>query len=425
MGPLKAFRKVPSPSKLDGLYCYPRLLLDDWHARTLRRLTWLLGALVVLFLATELAGVLRWIPDLLPVSFHALITNPLFAIGFGGPLLLHLSSLPRPRELVVTLTLGCLLAWLSILLAHERTAMQWVIGLGLASTIVLSVRAVRGRGDGRTEALLFLVPALVTLFFTLEAAMFLGVISHYQPYTFDSYAYAGDRAFGPAVSFKVGQWFALYPWLAAICTAIYLAPPPGLIFVYAMQVRSRRPPPIDIVTLLVALGALGYALYFAFPVCGPKFAFGPAFPFHPPDAALLSRDVLLVPPAPRNAMPSLHFASALIAFLYARRHGRIATAVAALFLLGTILATMGTGEHYLVDLIVAIPVTLFVDALFTPPRRYGILIPAFLLAFFWEGLLHHHTPQMLARPLIPWLFLAATLTLLAIPRSAGASKTIA
>lgn len=292
-----------------------------------------------------------------------LITNPLFAIGFGGPLLLHISSLPRWRELAATLILGAALSWVTGFVAQDHGAMQWVIGLGLASTLVLAARSITSK-----DARLFLLPSLITLLFTLEAAMFLGVISHYSPLTYDAQAFLADAAFGSNVSFDVGRLFKAQPIVGAICTAIYLAPPPGLIFVYALEAKSKRHPPVDIVTVLVVMGAVGYSLYFLFPVCGPRFAF-PQFPFDPPDHATLAGELIAVPPAPRNAVPSLHMASALVAFLHARRYGWIASSVAAVFVAGTFLATMGTGEHYLVDLLVAVPFTIGMDALLTPSRR--------------------------------------------------------
>ena len=351
-------------------------MLDEqqrWTAITLHRFVVLLAALAVLLTLTELAALLRLVPHLEPLSLQTLITNPLFAIGFGGPLLLHVSSLPRPRELAATIALGCALSWLTARLAHQSSMMQWVIGLGVASTLVLAARAVRRTGDP-TTARLFLLPSLITLLFTLEAAMFLGVISHYRPLTYDALAFVADAAFGSNVSFDVGRLFKAQPLLAAICTFIYLAPPPGLMFVYALEAKSKRHPPVDIVTVLVVMGAVGYSLYFLFPVCGPKFAF-PQFPFNPPDAASLAGKLIPVPPAPRNAVPSLHMASALVAFLHARRYGWIAGAVAAVFVAGTFLATMGTGEHYLVDLLVAVPFTLAMDALLAPsPRRWTIVI---------------------------------------------------
>jgi hypothetical protein len=150
----------------------PTMTDETWRRAAVRRFSMEIAALTALFVVSEIVAALRLVPHLEPVSLHTLITNPLFAIGFGGPLVLHLTSLPRVRELAATLAAGVVLSLATGWLAGETGVMQWVIGLGLGSTLVLAVRAARREGD----ALLFLLPSIVTLLFTLEAAMFLNVI---------------------------------------------------------------------------------------------------------------------------------------------------------------------------------------------------------------------------------------------------------
>jgi hypothetical protein len=167
-------------------------------------------------------------------------------------------------------------------------------------------------------------------------------------------------------------------------------------FVYALQVK-RQHPAVDVVTMLVVMGVIGYSFYFLYPVCGPKFAF-PSFPLDPPQ---VTSSLIPVPPAPRNGMPSLHMASGLIAYLHARRYGRIATAVAAVFVAGTFLATMGTREHYFIDLLVALPFTIAVDALLTRRWLRGAINVTVFLGWLW--LLH--APLS---PVVAWAGLLVT-----------------
>src|SRR5439155_26989771 len=56
-----------------------------------------------LFLATEAVALTGLVPHLRPVRFGELSANILFAIGFGCPLVLYLSSLPRLREILRSL----------------------------------------------------------------------------------------------------------------------------------------------------------------------------------------------------------------------------------------------------------------------------------------------------------------------------------
>ena len=335
---------------------------------SIRRFIWLLALVALAFVVTIFFK---------PLSPRALITNPLFAIGFGAPLVLHLSSLPKWKELAATAVLGIVVTLVVVQLAQQNQFPQWIFGFGVASTIVLAIR----------RNLLFLLPSLITLIFTLEVSLFLEIISTYPPLTYDALAYVADASFGAPISFRVGQMFVTYPIIGAICTAIYLAPPPGLIFVYALQAKAKEPPEIDIVTALLAMGVAGYALYFLFPACGPKFVF-PSFPNHPPDAAKLTGVILRGPFAPRNAVPSLHMASAFIAFIHARRLGRVATLVAAIFVIGTFFGTMGTGEHYFVDLVVALPFTVAMHALLE--RRFVHVIAPTVVYFVWLWVMRFH-----------------------------------
>lgn len=61
--------------------------------------------------------------------------------------------------------------------------------------------------------------------------------------------------------------------------------------------------------------------------------------------------------APRNCIPSLHLTWALQLVLYSQSHLRYA---AIIFLVPVAAATLGMGEHYVVDLVVAVPYTLVI-----------------------------------------------------------------
>jgi hypothetical protein len=102
----------------------------------------------------------------------------------------------------------------------------------------------------------------------------------------------------------------------------------------------------------------------------------------------------LVDPAGwRNGMPSLHLGSVLLGYWHARPFGRWAKLVAGVFVVGTILATMGLGEHYMVDLVVALPFTLMIQAVCTPDRvewrraRRTALFGSAVLLIVWYALL--------------------------------------
>lgn len=394
---------------------------ESWAAHNVRHFRRLLYAATAIFIATEVIASLDLVPHLRPVSVQDITANILFAIGFGCPLVLHLSSLPRLRELAGTAAAGVVLAlgvwqfhrWIGVpeeYKPEEVAVAEAVTGLGLASLGAMVLRAWRNIGRERAAALAFLLPASVALVITMEAGIFLYFIKGICPTSCDPSAYAADAAFGVHWSFGVGQLFAEVPVLKFVCYAIYVAPPPALVFVYALQTRARRPPPVDAATVLLAMFLTGYSLYFIFPVCGPRAAFGAAFPIAPPplDGLLGTRMTVLGADAWPNAMPSLHIASVVLAYWQARPYGRWARIFAAIFLIGTFLATLGMGEHYLVDLVVAMPLCLAVYAACMPSRcayrseRSAALIGGVILLAVWYALLFFGIELLLSSPVVAW-----------------------
>ena len=71
----------------------------------------------------------------------------------------------------------------------------------------------------------------------------------------------------------------------------------------------------------------------------------------------------------RNAMPSMHMTWALLVWWSAGELTPLARVIASGFAMLTFLATLGYGEHYLVDLIVAVPFALLIEAICALPRE--------------------------------------------------------
>lgn len=395
----------------------------------------LLAGVTGLFISTEIVAWLGVVPELQPVRFGELSANILFAIGFGCPIFLYCSSLPRIREVLLTalaggaISIGLLGTWaLSQVepivwtrIKADVVGAHFVTGLGLASLGTLVLHAWRRQGAERVTSLLYLLPAVASLVFTLEVGVFFNLISSIFPFTNDYTACAADAGHGVQISFVVGRLFQAWPWLAIVCFAIYVAPPPGLVFVYALQVRARKPPPVDVITVLLFLGLVGYSLYFIFPVAGPRFAYGDAFPQGEPWLGSEPGRHCPVPfvlpdgrRVPRDCIPSLHMASVILAFWHAKPHGKWARLVAGIFLVGTLLATLGLGEHYLVDLVIAFPYTLAVHAACTPGRsairrqRWIALLGSIALLIIWYELLLVHVHAFAASVLLTWLMSLGT-----------------
>jgi hypothetical protein len=95
--------------------------------------------------------------------------------------------------------------------------------------------------------------------------------------------------------------------------------------------------------------ALAPLLYAAFPVAGPRFAF-PSFPAMPDS---IVPHVLYFHAAP-NGVPSVHMSTALLVWWYSRRW-RVGSVAALIHLALVVMSTLGSGQHYVFDLVVAIP----------------------------------------------------------------------
>jgi hypothetical protein len=105
-----------------------------------------------------------------------------------------------------------------------------------------------------------------------------------------------------------------------------------------------------------------------------------------------------------NAMPSLHFATAII-FVYFAGKSRILRWFAWIYLLGTGAATLAY-EHYLIDLIVAVPYAYF--AIRAAEGRFASAFRNLAVALAWMASIHFATPLMVAHAWVLRLLALAT-----------------
>ena len=105
----------------------------------------------------------------------------------------------------------------------------------------------------------------------------------------------------------------------------------------------------------------------------------------------------------------------LLAWWFSRGLTVLERAIIAFFVVFTVFSTMGTGEHYLVDLIVAFPFAVLIEALCrfdlpwrSAPRLYSILL-GFSMILAWFAALRFAPNIFLASPIIGWLACAVTM----------------
>jgi len=292
----------------------------------------------------------------------------------------------------------------------------WPSFVGLASLVLLACRAVWSQGDGRRLAMFTVVPAFLFVASEWCADYFLAWTQHAHPKVLDLYLYSFDASLHIQIPFLMGQLFSRSFSFAIAGMLAYVGLPVAIGLAYAgCLLRDRRHAASAFVALLLT-GPVGAVFYGFFPALGPVHIFKDAFPWHPLTIDQASR-LFLEPIAavgPRNAMPSLHAAWAYLVFWYARRLSMLEKVAAGVFAFLTLCAAVG-GEHYFIDLIVAVPFALFIAALahlVTGRHRSSALLPVSVglaTTVAWLLALRFAIKIFWLSPAIPWAACLLTL----------------
>jgi hypothetical protein len=348
------------------------------------------------------------------VYYHFLVGS-FFAYGLAAILIVQIRARVPVLDFVGVAALAAAFFCCNGFVLHYVVTVRAIYSfVGLASLLLLGLRTIWTRTD--RELLIYcFVPALLLTAGMGFDGFFLEHSAGLHSKTLDLYLYSADCSFGIQSSFLVGQLFYNSSWLLHLSVTIYEACMVPLVLVYAVMLSDRRRALNAFVAFLIA-GPLGVIFFLIVPGAGPIYAFGhfPAVPLPTADVARLALEPILVN-APRNAIPSLHLTWALLAFWNTRR-GPAWLRILALFLLAdTALATLGTGQHYLVDLIAAVPFALMVQALasnvFRVDRAAWIVPSAagLSLTLLWLGIIRYGVNFLWSSPSIPWLLTIVTL----------------
>ncbi len=350
-----------------------------------------------------------------------LFTHPFLATSTAGSYVLYAIGERRSRDHLFVLALAAavaLLIWTSSVERLESSLSSMLAvgnGLGIAAIGVGIIRAGVARGAERTDELARLLPRLLLPLFAVISLPFLHLTTILWPETLDARVYALDATFGTQLSFDFGLLFANLPSLEGLAQVVYLGLPVGLAFVYAMQRRLPDQRDGDVLTSFYWMAGAGYVLYFLFPVVGPTYIYGAWFPDAPPSVEQVMALSSLAPPAPRNCVPSLHTAWALLVWWHARPLATWARGVAGFFLAVTLLATLGFGFHYVYDLVVAFPFALAVHAASMrdaePQARTRAVAAGGALTVVWLALIWLGPPLFSLSPVIPWVASLWTVTI--------------
>jgi hypothetical protein len=303
---------------------------------------------------------------------QSLLTNPTTEFSYAGIFVLYLCSAPSRYE------------------------------AGMVGVAGLAIRSVFGKAPKAAVAML--VRILIFAVLGVGLGQIVNLASRLRPLKFDAYLYAIERGYGFLPNVVAARWFAAVPWLMQLELLVYYSLPLGLAVVYAVHLNWPRGK-TDILFLLYMNALVGFSLYLLYPACGPIYAFGSV----PALAAVDLRPMAL--DCKPNAMPSLHFAGALLMCWNLHSFGRLRV-LAFFYCALTALATLGFREHYAIDLIVGAPYALLIQALATDSRgrvRAGMVAAASLLA--WLALLRFAVPVLAGSRSLLWSLSLATIAI--------------
>jgi hypothetical protein len=371
-------------------------------------------------------------PSLLSITWGLLllgsarVTNfnePYIPFGVAGAVAFFLRVAPSRKEFYGVLAATAAFS----AVVHFPTVPFWVLGVsscmalpGFGALLILGLRAFWSESRSRSNALVLLGEAATLILFLLVAQHALSTTGVLNPKTYDIWLFVADGSLGFQPSFVMGRVLVDSRTLTISALLTYDSLPFVMAAVCAWHIPvGAVRPPWYILTLFMLAGVGGWLLYDLLPATGPVYVFTRDFPWARLPYSELHKIVLekvaIAPAIPRNAIPSLHVGWVILLVWNSRKFILPARIFVLLYLVLTLVATLGTGQHYLVDLIVSLPFALLMQSLVwlvlpgdRRRRITAILVGAGLVAG-WFGLLRFGIPFLLQSRAIPWMLIAATM----------------
>ena len=248
--------------------------------------------------------------------------------------------------------------------------------------------------------------------------IFLQLTAALHPTTYDVMLYHFDATLGFQPSAVLALVTNVIPGMPELLKFAYTVMPVGFAVLYSAQLGLERPPKVNLLALWLLSGvAAGLLAYHAFPAAGPRYVFGESYYLAMDSYAQLPfAKTMVVQPVPRNAMPSMHVGWALLMWLNACLIGNRWLRAAFALLLGlNVLATLGLGHHYLIDLVVTVPFCLAFQAAclrrlaWNHRDRLTMIGLGLALWIAWLLALRFGIEAFRGIPFLSWIAMAATI----------------
>lgn len=353
--------------------------------------------------------------------YKRLAADAFFTLTLAGFTFVFISISARPLldAFKQTILAAILVALEMLVLKVPFHALPALGMLGVAGFLLVAVRRTWSEGE-RAQLLQYaFLPPLLLVLVSYWGPTLLGVTGNLHPMTMDLFLYDFDQSLGVQLSCKVGQIVLRSHYLTLAAVAFYYTLPLALMFVYSRQLLRDRSAAMTAFLAFLITGPLGLVFYNLVPACGPIYLLRSRFPFDPFSVQQL-RHLLDEPVAvsgPRNAFPSLHMCWALLALWYSNGLSLRARLPLFLFLVGTLLAILGLGEHYFVDLVAAFPLALMIEAgcslqvSLREGRRFVAFGASLILLLGWVVLFRTGKQVVWTSVIAPWSLIVFTLAL--------------
>ncbi len=354
--------------------------------------------------------------------YDVAVFNALVSMGLTAIIVLHLRMKPSGSDAAGVAAGAGTLALIDIQLLHYKfNAFGLLSFLGLASFVALAIRAAWSRGEESARMKLAFLFAVLSLSVDAAAVLFHALTSKLNPKVLDLYLYSFDASLRVQLSFLMGQAYATWHRFGDVGMFVYIGLPVVLAMIAGGHLLHGSKAAIPAMTAFLVTAPIGVIFYNLFPALGPTYIFGPRFPWNPLTISEAAR--LLLEPMPvagyRNAMPSLHIAWVLLAWWFSRGLSVWERSIAMVFVVFTAFATLGSGEHYFIDLVVGFPFALLVYGLcvfplgWTQERKvaFGLGLG---LTLAWFAALRVGVKLFWLSPILPWLACLVTLAAVVI-----------
>jgi PAP2 superfamily protein len=350
--------------------------------------------------------------------YESALLSIFFGVTLASVVLIHFRVRPSWQDALGLLGGAAVFAAVDFGFLHFMPSLAGIASfLGISSLSILGLRAIWSQGAEQEQMALAFVPALLFVTSDWGSTILLGWTSKANPKVLDLYLFSFDSSLRVQIAFLMGQAYALWPWFKAAGTFFYIGLPLVIGLVYAGQLLRDRTRAISAMIAFLITGPVGVIFYNLLPAVGPIHIFLSQFPWKPIPTEQATR--LLVEPIAvaglRNCMPSLHMGWVLLAWWYSRGLSVWERGIAMAFVVFTVFATMGTGEHYLIDLVVAFPFVVFLQGLcalglrWNDGARVSAVLYGLLVTLGWIAALRLAPKVFWISPILPWLCCLATI----------------